>query len=287
MDDLEKDLFAEEKKETLRFFRKFPKPLRRTIYGFRIFLEIAGALGLIGIATGSLIFNISITNILGAHTSNIAQNQKADNGGTVINNFGTINNCQNCSNFKDGKWKDIDRFKKISDDPLTLKSPNSLALPGAVMFYNQSVKNFTMQAVLTPQATTSANLLVQYGNFSKCIIGDANYSFISCRINTAYPSNEAVWSYIDKDGGLHGNSEQHQMSSFEPTQDLQLKYEIRDSGSNRIISIKINEKPPVEWKLPEKYANKDLSDKVGLGLFTTKYDDVQAVFKQFQLDPHL
>lgn len=288
MDNLKESLFKEEQKETLKWFKKLPRWLRRLTWGVVILLDVIGALSVIGLATGTLIFNTLVFNILGEHTSIINQNQKVDNGSTVNNYFEASDACPNCSDFKDGKWENIERFHKISDNPLILKSPNSSKLPGAVMFYKKNVKNFSMQTILTPQATTSANLLVQYGNFTKCIIGDANYSFISCRVNTAYGSSKIkeIWSYIDKDGGLHGNAEQHQISSFEPNQDLQLKYEIRDAGPDRIISIRINEKVPVEWKLPKQFAYKDVSDKVGIGLFTTKFDDVQAVLKQFRLDPY-
>lgn len=277
MDELSKELFKDERKEVIKQFGHLPKSIKWLLFIIYTAGVFAG-----GVKIGNL---------------NLHFNVFAPKGGTSVNVEGakTVNvNTQPsscpakfCSDFKDGSWKYKDRFIPIQDDPLILKSPHSSALPGATMFYDNDIGSFTSETFITPEATISANLVVAYGHFIRCIIGDGDYTKVSCQINEAYPKEVESWSYLDKDGQLHGRNLQYQSSPFSSNKELQIQFGIQKIKDVTIITIKLNDQVPLEWRLPKSLEGKTQIEKVGVGLFTTNYDDVQAIFKQFQLDPHL
>lgn len=280
MDEFSKEVFKEEKRTLAKYFLKLPKLLRWVLFFLYTIIPF-----ILGFVIGK--YNINLNNFIqkGAYIININKVE----GTSTINVAPQISSCsvKFCSDFKDGLWQYEDRFVKIQDDPLILKSPHTSALPGATMFYNEAIGNFTAETFITPEASTSANLVVAYGHFVRCIIGDGDYTKVSCQVNGDYPKAIESWSYIDKDGQLHGRYEQHQISPFSPNQELQLQFGLEKVGTSTVITIKLNDQVPLEWKLPKSFEGKTQIEKVGVGLFTTNFDDVQAVFKKFQLDPHI
>lgn len=285
MDNLEKDLFSEEFKETKKFYHKLPKPLRIIVFFVFIvswtFLSFYG-----GVKFDSLHINLNNNKQSGHDNTQIGIGSVQ---GTSTINLNSSNTCpvKFCSNFKDSKWENLDRFIKLQDDPLILESPHSAALPGATMFFPEEVGKFAMEVFITPQASNSANLVLAYGHFARCIIGDGDYTKISCQINEAYPKAVESWSYIDNDGKLYGKYEQHQIASFSPNKELQIRFSLDLIDTYPNLTVKINDQTPLNWKIPKDFQNRTQREKIGIGLFTTKFDDVQAVFKQFRLDPHL
>lgn len=291
MDSLvEKELQDELRPEVKNIFRKifrlkYISWLRKPI-AFILITE--SLLGIFAIKTGLVTLHFDILKKSAITLSGVQQI------GIINTNQNNVLSAQSqcpfkyCSDFKDGKWKDFDQFIVIQNDPLLiLKSPNNPRKPGATMYYEQDVGNFTSEFFVTPMASVSANLAFAYGNLTRCIIGDGNYQSISCQINEDYPKAPKDWTYFDKEGKLHGKISQWQLSKFEPNRELQLRFEFQKIEENESIIIKINDQAPLIWKLPKKFQRLVKLDKVGISLFTTNYDDVQAVFKQFRLDPHL
>jgi hypothetical protein len=278
MNEFVDEAFKEQKKSVFKFLTKLPKIVKWALFTIYTLLVFFG-----GRISRNFSFNLNVISQSGKNTVQVGTVE-----GDATINYG-VNSCpvKFCSNFKDGSWEYIERFIKIQDDPLILKSPNSAALPGATMFYKEDVGNFTAEAFITPEATTSANLAVAWGHLIRCIIGDGDYTKISCQVNEAHPKEIETWSYIDKDGQLHGRHEQHQLSPFSPGKELQVKFEIQKINNITMLRIKLNDHVPLEWQLPKAYEGRTQREKVGIGLFTTNFDDVEAVFKRFQLDPHL
>lgn len=287
MDKLVHDVFKEEEKGVIKFFKKLPKKARSIVFAlFCISIFVSG------IASRPLFDRLRITisnNYFKQDGNSNLQIGNVEGANTTINFGASGNNCpvKFCSDFKDGKWKYKERFINIQDDPLILKSPNSSALPGATMFFDEAVGNFTMQAFVTPMASPSANLAIAYGHFLRCIIGDGDYSKVSCQINTTYPTTTESWSYFDSDGVLHGRNLRYQLSQFSKNNELQVKFSILKINGRTQIEIKLNDEVPMDWLLPKDFENRTQKEKVGIGLFTAGEDNVEAVFKQFQLDPHI
>jgi len=282
VDDLSKEIFKEEKKEVIKTVRKFPKWLR-------VFLFIL--VYIVGLATRPLfdhfLINVQNNNVKQNGKTNVNIGQVA--GTNTMINIGSDDKCpvKFCSKFKDGNWQYFDRFSVIQDDPLILQSPNSKKLPGATMYFSEEVGNFTMQTFITPLATLSANISVAYGHLLRCIIGDGDYIKTACQLNTDYPTSVENWSYFDSQGNLHGRNQQYQKSSFSVNNELQIRFEMSKIDGRTKIDVKLNDQVPMSWLLPKKFENRAQMEKVGIGLFTAGQDDVKAVFKHFQLDPHI
>lgn len=284
MKDTKQEIFREEEKRLVKIFRRIPKNIRLFIYILSLFICFSG-----GFSSRPFFDNLHIENITN-HFS-VKGNSNVSIGkveGVETVNIGT-NNClfKYCSNFQDDKWKYKERFNILQEDPLIVKSPNSKSLPGATMFYDEEVGNFTMQAFLTPMSTPSANLALAYGHFIRCIIGDGDYSKISCQMNSTYPSTVENWSYFDSIGKLYGRNQHYQISRFLVNNEIQIKFSILKVNDRKQIEIKINDQVPMNWFIPKEFENRTQREKVGIGLFTAGQDDVKAVFKQFQLDPHI
>lgn len=192
-----------------------------------------------------------------------------------------------CSDFEVDDWIGEKNFIVVQKNPLILKSPSSPQLPGATMYYGANVGNFIANIFLTPQASASPNLVLTYGHFYRCILGDADYSTLTCQINQDYPTVPENWAYFDQDGIIHGKNKRFQISPFKPNKELEIRFSQSEDEDNTKISIKINDQVPVEWILPKKYQRQTQTEKIGIGLITTTYKDVQAVFKHFELDPKL
>lgn len=287
MDELGHEIFKVEEKGFVKYLRNLiPKKLRKSFYiiliigsffgGYKSRPFIDQKISLANIGTNQTgLFNFSFGGkVEGANTS--ADNEMRPN---CIYKF--------CSNFEDEKWSYKDRFITVQTDPLILKSPNTSSLPGATLFYNEDVGSFTMQTFITPLASPSANMVVAYGHFLRCIIGDGDYSKISCQINTAYPKAIENWSYFSSEGTLHGKHLHYQISPFTKDNELQIKFSMLKVNDKTQIEIKLNDQVPITWFLPEEFEDRTQREKVGIGLFTAGQDDVEAVFKQFQLDPHI
>lgn len=276
MNGTREEAFRKENKSVVSFIRKLPSLIRWFLYIFSYLIIIV-----ISYWAGKNNFNPKNFLVI------VGFNNKVEGMNSEGPPYPT-NTCvvKYCSDFKDGLWQYEDRFVTIQKDPLILKSPNTQALPGATMFFKNSVGDFTANITIIPEATVSANLAVAWGHFIRCIIGDGDYSKISCQVNTSYPKEIESWSYFDKEGILYGKSLQYQLSPFVVDQELQLKFEIEGKENSKLIRLKLNDHVPIEWKIPNKYSDKSKTEKVGVGLFTTEFDDVQAVFKNFQLDPH-
>lgn len=281
MTEFDSELFKKQRKTLTQGLQKLPKFLQWVI--FSIYTICALMFGYLGGKN-----NISLNNFIHIERNIFSFGGKVA-GTETDNSSPPLVTCvvKFCSDFLDDTWLNFDRFQKIQDDPLILKSPNTPALPGATMFFNNDVENFSANIFITPEATTSANLVVAWGHFIRCIIGDGDYSKVSCQINEDYPKKIEAWSYMDNEGELHGKNLRYQLSSFSPNQELQIKFEIEKVGDDKIISLKLNDHVPLLWKFPKGFIAKTKIERVGVGLFTTRYDDVQAVFKKFQLDPHL
>lgn len=276
-EELSKDVFKEQRKGLAKYFHKLPKSLR-----WLLFIASYVVTLLTGNKLPPLNLNLNQLGIV-----NIQSNQKVEGAQTSIYNSCPV---KFCSDFGDkSNWTNIERFVALQDAPLILKSPNSSSLPGATMFYNQSVGSFSMQTSIIPESTVSANIVVAYGHLLRCIVGDSDYSTISCQINDAYPKKIEDWSYIDTEGGLHGKNKQYQFASppLSPNKELHLQFGMGKINGITTINIQLNEEVPLQWKLPTNLEGTDTNDFVGLGLITNNLDDVQAVFKKFQLDPHL
>lgn len=287
MDELGHEIFKEEEKGVIKFFKKLPKKVRSIIFVLSYLSIFIG-----GIASRPLFdsLRVSISNNYFKQVGNSnLQIGKVEGANTTINVGTNTNNCpvKFCSDFKDNKWKYKERFVNVQEDPLILKSPNSSALPGATMFFDEAVGNFTMQAFVTPMASPSANLAIAYGHFLRCILGDGDYSKVSCQINTSYPNAIENWSYLDADGELHGRNLRYQISHFSKGSELQVRFGLLKVNDRTQVEIKLNDQAPLDWYFPKEFENRTQREKVGIGLFTAGEDDVKAVFKQFQLDPHI
>lgn len=261
-----------------RYFRWLKEPLA-------IILIIHYIAGFIAVKTGTVDIHL---DFLKRSNVNISGIQQTGNGNQV-NVLAAQTQClfKYCSDFKDGKWKYQEEFKKIQDNPLILESPNNPVKPGATMYYDQEVGHFTLETIVAPMATASANLAIAYGKLTRCIIGDGSYQSIACQINESYPKEPKDWSYFDEKGNLYGRFSQFQISKFEPGKELQIRYEYKNIDGNDTITIKLNDHVPLVWRIPKRFQGIVKTDMVGLSLFTTKYDDVQAVFKSFNLDSNL
>ncbi|MBU1000241.1 hypothetical protein KKE78_02500 [Patescibacteria group bacterium] len=291
MDNFITDEIKQEFKPESRWFRKIwrktiPTKLRKPIFvGIFILSLIISILTIIGIWQGVVNFNLSLLNKSVSNQSGI---QQSGNNNSIVLSANTQCLSRYCSDFKkDDDWVGKNKFVPIQEDPLILKSPNSEALPGATMFYKKDVGNFTAKAFISPQATSSANLVLSYGSFYRCILGDADYELITCQINQSYPKVPEDWGYFDKDGGLHGRNKQYQKRPFQSQNELEIRFEQRTDANNTIISIKLNEQVPAEWILPKKFQGLTRSEKIGIGLITNAYDDAQAIFKHFELNSQL
>lgn len=281
MDDLSNDIFKDEKKGVARLFRKLPKKVRIVIFILSFVITYAG-----GIISRPLFDRVYVNFVKQDHNSGV-QIGKVEGTNTI--NFGTNSNCpfKFCSNFKDEKWMNMDRFTIVQDNPMVLKSPNTSALPGATLFFNEDVGNFTMLTFLTPLSSPSPNMVVAYGHFLRCIIGDGDYSKISCQINVDYPKAIENWSYLNSEGKLHGKNLRYQISPFTKDNELQIKFSILKVNDNKQVEIKLNDQVPLTWLLPKEFENRIQKEKVGVGLFTAGQDDVEAVFKEFMLDTRI
>lgn len=281
--ELQKEVKPELRKFFLRLFQsKYWNWLKKPLV---IILILHYLVGIVSLKTGIVNINLDLLN---RSNTNISGIQQVGDNNSVVLSVNTQCLSRFCSDFKkDDDWIGKNKFIPVQQDPLILKSPNSKALPGATMFYKEDVGNFTVKAFINPQATSSANLVLSYGSFYRCIIGDSDYELITCQINQSYPKVPEDWSYIDKEGGMHGKNKQFQKRPFKPKDELEIKFEQRKSADNAIISIKLNEQVPAEWVLPKKFQGLTRREKIGIGLITNIYDDAQAIFKQFELNPLL
>lgn len=287
MNELTDEIFKEEEKGLAKYYKKFiPKRLR--IYVYFIFLVVSFVGGYdsrpfieqkINSQKAGVLQNGLINFFIGGKVKSAETSVYQENKSSCPFKY--------CSDFKDDKWEYKERFTVIQDDPLVLKSPNTQALPGATMFFGQEVGNFTSQMFITPLASPSANLSVVYGHFLRCIIGDGDYSKISCQINAAYPKTIEDWRYFDSNGNIHGRYLRYQIAHFSKGNELQLRFSILKINDRTQIEIKLNDQVPLDWFLPEEFEKRIKMEKVGVGLFTAGEEDVEAVFKQFQLDPHI
>lgn len=291
MNDLIKTELAEEIKPYLRNLLKLtrrliPSKVRKfLIYSYLLISLITFVVGGVGIKLGVVNFNfqhLQNANILDSSIQQIGDNN------TLVLSEKTQCLSQYCSDFEFEDWYNIGKFSLVQEKPLILKSPNSPQLPGATMFYKgHKARNFIAKIFITPLATRSANLVLAYGSLYRCILGDSDYKIITCQINQTFPRIPEEWGYFDKEGIIHGKAKHYQTRSFEPEKELDLRFEQREDGRDTIISIKINDQVPAEWILPKKFQDIVKLDDIGLGLITTRYDDVQAIFKHFELDPKL
>ena len=192
-----------------------------------------------------------------------------------------------CSNFESENWIGKNSFVTVQENPWMAKSPSSLQLPGATTYYKDSVGNFTAKIFVTPQASKSANLVLAYGHFYRCIIGDSDYQLLTCQINLAYPKIPEDWSYFDTDGTLHGEYKRYVKRPFEQNKELEIRFEQREQDDKTIISIKLNNQEPAEWTLPQAWYKTTLSEQIGVGLIKTSYGETQATFKRFELSPQI
>lgn len=287
MDNLIKDELREGFKPEIHWFRKklhsvIPRTLRKplfvTVFILSLLLDMLIA---IGIKQG--IITINTTTLINTNYSHVIQ--QSGNNNKVVLSEATECLSRFCSDFADDKWTDKERFILVQKDPLVLKSPNSISLPGATMYYKEEVGSFTAQIFITPQASISANLTLTYGRFYRCILGDSDYKIISCQINQGYPTIPENWSYFDEDGIMYGKNKRYLIRPFESNKEMQIRFEQKENNGNTIISIKINNQVPAEWILPKRHQGQTLREKVGLGLISTTYGDSQAIFKRFELSP--
>lgn len=288
MDSLTKKDLSQEFKPETQWFKKLvhkliPKGLRKPIFVTLLITHlIYGALTFVGVKLGVINFNFQTFNTSLSNQSGI---QQFGNSNSVVLAEKTQCLSRYCSDFRDKKWLGIDKFIIIQEEPLILKSPSTLQLPGATMFFNESVGNFISTSFVTPQASSSANLVFSYGHFYRCILGDSDYEQISCQINQGYPNVPEQWAYIDQSGIIYGKYQKYQTRPFEMNKELEVRFEQREDSNNTIISIKINNQVPADWILPKDYQKKTLRENIGLGLITNKYNDAQGVFKHFELEP--